>query len=201
MSARPEAPAVAKLIAAYCAKPGNEAGGNCHVVLDDRNIEDDFVRSALGRCEEAGDEDGAAIMRLFAQMKRTGRGRTIDLAHVLERQARCAHVDIAIGDLRGAGFGKPVLGRCFVCGFEKPVAVRLLLTAQAEAKNNGPWCVDEAGTWTRPEADGACVAVVSDAEPPLSPHQLPDERGYLDGYPPTESPPAFGEPTEREAPP
>ena len=81
MIARPEAPAVARLIAAYYAKPGNEAGGPyCHVVLDDGNIGDDFVRSTLADCEASGDADGTALMQLFSQMKQTGRRKAIALA-------------------------------------------------------------------------------------------------------------------------
>ena len=78
---RPEAPAVARMIAAYYAKPGNEVGGSCHIVLDDDNVGDDSVAFCLTNCEERADEDGAALMRLFAQMKPTGRRRAISLAH------------------------------------------------------------------------------------------------------------------------
>lgn len=59
-----------------------------------------------------------------------------------------------------AEFGRPVIGRCPSCGFEKPVAVTLLLTAESEAKNNGPWCVNEQGNWTKPEAGGTVDAVI-----------------------------------------
>jgi hypothetical protein len=50
-------------------------------VLDDDNVDDDSVAFCLTNCEERADEDGAALMRLFAQMKPTGRRRAISLAH------------------------------------------------------------------------------------------------------------------------
>jgi hypothetical protein len=64
----------------YYAKPGNGAGGNCHVVLDDRNIVDSFIRFCLGECEAKGDEDGARIMIAMLEQKATARLKSIDLS-------------------------------------------------------------------------------------------------------------------------
>lgn len=70
---RPTVPDVAPLVVAYYAKPENGAGGHCHIVLDDGNVTDDDVRFCLEECEREGDEDGAALMRLFLEMTKTQR--------------------------------------------------------------------------------------------------------------------------------
>lgn len=82
---RPAAQDVAKQIAAYYAKPGNGAGGHCHIVLDDENIRDDHVQWCLERCEQEADPDGASIMRIFLGMKRTARLKAIRLAWEMTR--------------------------------------------------------------------------------------------------------------------
>lgn len=73
---RPTTDHVTKLVAAYYTKPGNTCGGHCHIVLDDDNVGDDHVAWCLAQCEEHGDHDGAALMRLFADMSKTQRKRT-----------------------------------------------------------------------------------------------------------------------------
>jgi hypothetical protein len=70
---RPTTDLVTSLAAVYYTKPGNSCGGYCHVVLDDENIADDHVAWCLAHCEEHDDGDGAALMRLFADMTRTQR--------------------------------------------------------------------------------------------------------------------------------
>lgn len=37
---RPTVPDVLLLARAYCAKPGNSVGGDLHIVLEDRNVQD-----------------------------------------------------------------------------------------------------------------------------------------------------------------
>ena len=72
---RPKVPEVSVLVRAYYAKPGNEAGGNCHVALDDGNLDNGGLRFCLAECEYYGDKDGAEIMRLMLQMSRSQRRR------------------------------------------------------------------------------------------------------------------------------
>lgn len=74
---RPKVPDVAAAIASYYAKPGNGAGGTCHVVLDDQNLDDSTLRLCLDSAAEQHDEDGAAIMRDMLQMTRSARKRAI----------------------------------------------------------------------------------------------------------------------------
>lgn len=70
---RPKVQDVGPLIEAYYQLPDNIAGGICHVVLDDCNVEDEFVRSTLADCETSGDVLGAQIMRAMLSMTRTQR--------------------------------------------------------------------------------------------------------------------------------
>ena len=74
---RPKVPAVRALVENYYAKPGNGAGGRCHIVLDDCNLKDADVRWTLENCEKSGDGDGAEIMRLMLQMTPSQRRRVV----------------------------------------------------------------------------------------------------------------------------
>ncbi len=74
---RPKVPEVRALVKAYYAKPGNGAGGNCHVVLDDSNIKEHFLVSTLAECSAAGDVDGAEIMRRMLKMTSSQRRRVV----------------------------------------------------------------------------------------------------------------------------
>ncbi len=68
---RPKVPDVMPLVWAYYVK--HAAGGHCHIALDDGNLDDDSLKFCLRECEYAGDENGAAIMKLMLQMTRTQR--------------------------------------------------------------------------------------------------------------------------------
>ncbi len=70
---RPNVPTVKALVRRYYAKPGHSAGGNCHVVLDDGNVDNGCLRWTLDYCEKALDEDGAMIVRSLLQMTGTQR--------------------------------------------------------------------------------------------------------------------------------
>lgn len=70
---RPKVPDVMPLVRAYFAKPGNGAGGNLHVALDDGNLDNGSLQFCLSECEREHDYDGATIMRLMLQMTRTQR--------------------------------------------------------------------------------------------------------------------------------
>ncbi len=43
---------LSKLIKEYYSMPGNAAGGNCHVVLDDNNINDYCIALCIERCQK-----------------------------------------------------------------------------------------------------------------------------------------------------
>ncbi len=70
---RPSVTDVLPLALAYYAKPGNEVGGFLHVVLDNKNVEDDFVRQCQKQAEAAGDADGVELAELLLQMTKTQR--------------------------------------------------------------------------------------------------------------------------------
>jgi hypothetical protein len=72
---RPTVPEVLALVRAYYALPGNAAGGNCHLVLDDGNVEDGNIRFCLEACEAEGDAPGARLMGLMLRMTRTQRNK------------------------------------------------------------------------------------------------------------------------------
>jgi hypothetical protein len=52
---------VAAMVAAYKAKPGNEGGGNLHILTDDGNIWTGHVLWCRGYAAAHGDPDGVAI--------------------------------------------------------------------------------------------------------------------------------------------
>lgn len=54
---------VGALLDQYFMLPGNTSGGNCHVVLDDGNIDDASVRLCLDACRS--DKDGDALGELL----------------------------------------------------------------------------------------------------------------------------------------
>ena len=75
---KPTVPEVLPLVRAYYSMPGNGAGGSLHVVLDDGNIDDYFVRSCLLSAQESGDAAGAGLAALLLKMSKTQRSRLID---------------------------------------------------------------------------------------------------------------------------
>ena len=77
---KPTVPEVAPLVRAYYAKPGNGAGGCLHVVLDDGNVEDEFVQDALELARKEGDDDGVALAGLLLRMSRTQRRKLSRIA-------------------------------------------------------------------------------------------------------------------------
>lgn len=70
---RPTVPEVLGLARAYYLKPGNEAGGHLHIVLDDRNLADEDVRFCATEAERAGDLDGWALARKIELLTGTQR--------------------------------------------------------------------------------------------------------------------------------
>ena len=72
---KPIVPEVLALIQVYYARPGNEAGGNLHVVLDDGNIKLKDVQWCFDRCMSQYDWAGARIMVMMLRMSRSQRRR------------------------------------------------------------------------------------------------------------------------------
>ena len=70
---RPKVPEVSRMVAEYLRKPENLSGGQCHVVLDDGNLDIGHLEGDLENCLQNDDDDGAAIMRAMLQMTRTQR--------------------------------------------------------------------------------------------------------------------------------
>lgn len=68
---------LAGAITAYYAKPGNEAGGSLHIVLDDGNSEDDDVDWCIARARERGDEDGVRLGSIIRAIPRDQRARVL----------------------------------------------------------------------------------------------------------------------------
>ena len=70
---KPTVPEVLPLAKAYVRKPGNEVGGNLHIVLDDDNIETTHLWFCQARCHTTGDTDGERLCELLLQMTKTQR--------------------------------------------------------------------------------------------------------------------------------
>lgn len=66
-------PDVLPYFRAYVRQPGNHTGGSLHIVLDDRNVEDDHVFFCHKYALEHGDEEGARLARMLLSMSRTQR--------------------------------------------------------------------------------------------------------------------------------
>ncbi len=58
----------------------NPSGGNCHVVLDDLNIENVFIESCLNYCIKNTDNLGERIMMEMLKMRKTARRKSIMLS-------------------------------------------------------------------------------------------------------------------------
>lgn len=78
---KPTVPEVLPLVHAYYRKPGNEVGGNLHIVLDDGNVEDGHIQYCLEQAEADGDEDGVVLASLLLRMSRTQRSKLSALAY------------------------------------------------------------------------------------------------------------------------
>lgn len=72
---RPTVPEVIEVVRDYYEKPGNGAGGTFHVVLDDGNIEDKFVKWCIEQAQSLGDSDGVAMGALLLLMTKTQRAK------------------------------------------------------------------------------------------------------------------------------
>jgi hypothetical protein len=72
---RPTVPDVVRIARDYLTRPGNSVGGNLHIVLADKNLEDGSVRYCYEQAAAARDVQGAWLARLLLQMTRTQRER------------------------------------------------------------------------------------------------------------------------------
>jgi len=70
---KPTLPDVAPLVHAYRALPGNAAGGNFHLVLDNKNVDDSHVQFCLDQARSAGDTAGVELGEALLEMSRTQR--------------------------------------------------------------------------------------------------------------------------------
>lgn len=61
------------LARAYLNIAGNEAGGTCHIVLDDHNVGDDDIVYCMKLAKKEGDAAGVLLMALMFTMTRTQR--------------------------------------------------------------------------------------------------------------------------------
>lgn len=77
--ARSEARSIRPMLDAYRAKPGNEAGGALHLVIDDGNVDDDDVRFCVGAARERGDIDGVTLGEALLALPRSARAWLLDV--------------------------------------------------------------------------------------------------------------------------
>jgi hypothetical protein len=68
---------ISLLINKYKSLPGNSCGGNCHIVLDDLNINDDDIHYCMEHCNKNNDVYGAFLMRQMLLMRKTARKKAI----------------------------------------------------------------------------------------------------------------------------
>ena len=70
---KPTIPEVIPLIREYYEIPGNGAGGNLHIVLDDGNIESGHIEFCKSQCVDKSDDMGLVICNLLLRMSKTQR--------------------------------------------------------------------------------------------------------------------------------
>lgn len=57
----------------FYAKPGNQCGGNLHIVLDDGNVKDSHVLLCIEDAEKEGDSDAVELGKMLLCMTKTQR--------------------------------------------------------------------------------------------------------------------------------
>jgi hypothetical protein len=70
---KPLVPEVAQKIKAYLSIPGNEIGGNLHLVLQNGNIQDKHVLFCKQQATESGDSMAAELADTLLKMSKTQR--------------------------------------------------------------------------------------------------------------------------------
>jgi len=83
---RPTVPEVLPLVLAYLRTPGNSTGGNLHIILGDRNLEDGSIRWCCDRAAGAGDQDGVEVAEAMLAMTGTQRRQLYWQANAAQRR-------------------------------------------------------------------------------------------------------------------
>ena len=76
-SPQPTPKFVASLAAQYYQLPGNSAGGNLHITLDDGNIETQHVLFCLEEARATGDALGMVLADMLLRMTRRQRAKAV----------------------------------------------------------------------------------------------------------------------------
>lgn len=61
----------------YYSVPGNEVGGNLHIVLDDGNINNRHIEWCINEASKQGDEKGVALGKMLLDCSITQRKKVI----------------------------------------------------------------------------------------------------------------------------
>jgi hypothetical protein len=70
---KPNIPTVQPLVDAYYRLPYNIAGGSLHIVLEDKNVQDDSVRFCIEWAKKGGDIYGVLLGEILLRMSKTQR--------------------------------------------------------------------------------------------------------------------------------
>ena len=70
-------PTLIEAIKNYYSKPGNECGGNLHIVLEDHNLEDGAIQWCKDKAGDSGDLAGFAICFRMSQLTIEARAQVI----------------------------------------------------------------------------------------------------------------------------
>jgi hypothetical protein len=73
--AKHRVPDVVKMVREYYRKPGNAAGGNLHLVLEEPNYDDDSVRYCMFACVDRGDVEGSILALTLLECSKSQRRR------------------------------------------------------------------------------------------------------------------------------
>ncbi len=85
---KPTVPQVLPLVWAYYLLPGNGAGGNFHVVLDDGNIRKCDVEYCLQTARDKNDSAGVALGEILLLMSKTQLKKLSIRSHPMNNTAR-----------------------------------------------------------------------------------------------------------------
>jgi hypothetical protein len=64
----------------------NPSGGNCHIVLDDRNVSNNDINFCIEECSKNNDHDGLIIMIAMRNMRKTARLKAISMKSIINQQ-------------------------------------------------------------------------------------------------------------------
>ena len=72
---------LSKLIIDYYNINGNKSGGNCHIVLDDLNVNNSSIDFCINVCNENNDFKGLEIMNIMKNFRKTARLKSLYYAN------------------------------------------------------------------------------------------------------------------------